>query len=132
MFVRVLLVLFGLVHLVNGLYMLIAPHTWYESVPGVTATGPFNHHFVTDIGFAFVASGVGMMMGFREGKTAAAFALAGATWPTLHALFHSWEWISQGVPADSRSMVSAAVGVMGVSFVGLVAAWLRMRTNVAR
>ena len=128
MFVRVLLVLFGLIHLINGLYMLVAPQAWYDSVPGVTATGPFNHHFIIDIGFAFAASGVGMITGFRAGQTAAAFALAGATWPTLHALFHLWEWINHGVPADVSSLVSTAIGVMAVSFVGFWAAWVRMRT----
>jgi hypothetical protein len=127
MLVRTLLALFGLFHLLGGLYMLIAPHEWYASVPGVTATGPFNHHFITDIGFAFAASGVGMMMGFRTGRVAAAFALAGATWPTLHALFHLWGWISGGVPGDSRVLLSEAFGVMLVSFLGFGLAWLQMR-----
>src|SRR5258705_13468284 len=112
MLVRTLLALFGLFHLLGGLYMLIAPHEWYASVPGVTATGPFNHHFITDIGFAFAASGVGMMMGFRDGRVAASFAMAGATWPALHGLFHLWGWMSQGVPSDTRILLSEAVGVM--------------------
>ncbi len=69
MFVRVSLAVLGLVHLLNGIYMLVAPAAWYTSVPGVTATGPFNHHFITDIGFAFAASGVGMIAGFRTGPS---------------------------------------------------------------
>ncbi|HYV89857.1 MAG TPA: hypothetical protein VFA91_14865 [Candidatus Polarisedimenticolia bacterium] len=32
--------------LFNGLAMLLAGPRWYESVPGVTETGPFNPHFV--------------------------------------------------------------------------------------
>ena len=127
MFVRVLLGLLGGFHLLNGVYMLVAPHVWYASVPGVTSTGPFNHHFVTDIGFAFAASGVGMMMGYRPGQRAAAFALAGATWPTLHALFHVWEWITGGLPADAASLISTALGVIAISFVGFAAAWVRQR-----
>ncbi len=127
MIVRVILALFGLFHLLGGLYMLVAPHEWYAGVPGVTATGPFNHHFITDIGFAFAASGVGMMMGFREGRTQAAFALAGATWPALHALFHLSEWISNGIPSDPRVLASETVGVMLVSFLGVALAALRLR-----
>ena len=34
----------------NGLFMLLAPSTWYHFVPGVTHTGPFNQHFIRDIG----------------------------------------------------------------------------------
>ncbi len=97
---RILLGLFGLLNLGNGLLMLAAPHLWYETVPGVVATGPFNHHFVIDIALAYVASGAFMLAGFSERRGAAAFALAGAAWPALHALFHILGWIADGFPAD--------------------------------
>ena len=72
-----------------------------------------------------------MMMALRAGRTAAAFALAGATWPALHALFHLWEWITEGVPADPQALISAAIGVMGVSFVGVaLAVWRLGMTRV--
>jgi predicted small lipoprotein YifL len=74
---RWLLGLLGLLQLINGLWMLLAPESWYAAVPGVTLEGPFNHHFIGDIGFAFIASGAGMLMAFRPGKTAATLALAG-------------------------------------------------------
>jgi hypothetical protein len=130
MFVRASLAVLGLVHLLNGIYMLVAPAAWYTSVPGVTATGPFNHHFITDIGFAFAASGVGMIAGFRTGRVAGAFAFAGATWPTLHALFHLWEWITHGLPSEMGPLISTAIGVMGVSFAGLALAWVRLRRDL--
>lgn len=130
MFVRASLAVLGLVHLLNGIYMLVAPAAWYTSVPGVTATGPFNHHFITDIGFAFAASGVGMIAGLRPGPTAGAFAFAGATWPTLHALFHLWEWITHGLPSEMGPLISTAIGVMGVSFAGLALAWVRLRRDI--
>jgi len=37
----------------NGLVMLLASSTWWNSVPGVPDTGPFNLHFVQDVGVAF-------------------------------------------------------------------------------
>ena len=40
----------GLFLLGNGLFMLVAPMTWYYFVPGVTDTGFFNQHFIRDIG----------------------------------------------------------------------------------
>ena len=54
---RVLLGLLGVLNFGNGLVMLATPHRWYEQVPGVAATGPFNHHFVIDIALAYCASG---------------------------------------------------------------------------
>jgi hypothetical protein len=128
---RTVLALLGAVQLINGLYMIVAPMAWYTSVPGVVDTGPMNHHFVIDIGLAFVASGVGMLMCLRRGAAAAAFALAGATWPTLHALFHVWGWIEHGFPSDTRDAVTQFVGVMVVSFAAFALAWLSARREGA-
>ncbi len=125
--IRLGLVLLGLFHLGNGLFMIVAPDSWYAAVPGVIQTGPMNHHFIVDIGLAFAASGVGMIAGWRMDPTAATFALAGATFPALHALFHVWEWIADGIPADPHILASDAVAVMGVSFLGFALAWMRAR-----
>jgi hypothetical protein len=122
--VRILLILLGIFHGANGLTMLVAPDYWYASVPGVTATGPMNHHFLTDIGLAFIASAIGLLMALRTGRTAATLALAGATWPALHGLFHLWEWIADGIPANPQQIVSDAVAVMAVSFAGFWLAWV--------
>ena len=43
----------------NGLAMLFAGLWWYGVVPGVTATGPYNPHFVRDIGAAYLVAGAG-------------------------------------------------------------------------
>jgi hypothetical protein len=39
--------------------MLIASRRWYLAAPGVTATGPFNLHFVRDIGAAYLVAALG-------------------------------------------------------------------------
>jgi len=127
MIVRILLLLLGASHIVNGLFMLIAPADWYASVPGVTATGPFNPHFILDIGMAFVASGAGLMLGARRAASAAILACAGAAWPALHALIHIDGWLMHGFPADTRIATSEAIGVVGLSALGVVLAWLRVR-----
>src|SRR5262249_36111916 len=43
----------------NGLTMLAVPVNWYAMVPGVADTGPFNPHFVRDIGVAYVVADAG-------------------------------------------------------------------------
>ena len=54
-----ILMLLGIALIVNAFWMLAGPMHWYEEVPaGVPDTGPFNPHFVRDIGCAFLAAGV--------------------------------------------------------------------------
>jgi len=125
MLARALLGLLGLINLGNGLLMLAAPHHWYEAVPGVAATGPFNHHFVIDIALAYVASGACMLAAWRTGRTAAALALAGSAWPALHALFHIVEWLAGGFPSDA---IDAGTQIVGVVLVGLIGLTLAARS----
>jgi len=127
MFVRLLLGATGLYQLVAGFIMLIDPERWYASVPGVTATGPMNHHFIIDLGLAFAASGAGMLMGLRKSPTAAAFALAGAAWPALHGLVHLWGWLSEGVPNATDVVATDLGAVMLPSFLGLALAIVAAR-----
>ena len=52
--------LLALVLGVNGLAMLFAGPWWYGVVPASPPTGPFNPHFVRDIGAAYLVAGVGL------------------------------------------------------------------------
>jgi len=125
MAVRAMLLILGLFHLGNGLVMLTAPMAWYVAVPGVSLTGSPNHHFIADIGLAFVASGVGLVLGARTGICAAAWAAAGAAWPALHGLLHIWGWFAHGFPTTGPVIVSEVVGVVGVGALGVALAWIR-------
>ncbi|MGC4060861.1 MAG: hypothetical protein QM749_08415 [Aquabacterium sp.] len=44
----------------NALFMLGAPRLWFDTIPGVPFTGPFNHHFVQDIGCAYLVCALGL------------------------------------------------------------------------
>jgi hypothetical protein len=71
----------------NGLVMLLAGSVWYGSVPGVTETGPFNPHFVQDIGIAFLVAG--LALGARAWRPRYwPAAVAGAGFLAAHALLH--------------------------------------------
>lgn len=74
----------------NGLIMLAIPSDWYVAVPGVPGTGPFNAHFVRDIGCAYVVAGVALGWGAAS-PAARPAAVAAATFLTLHALVHLWD-----------------------------------------
>ncbi|WP_157218969.1 hypothetical protein [Flavisphingomonas formosensis] len=83
--------LLGLGALANGLFMLVSPTNWYFAVPGVTTTGPFNQHFVRDIGLIFLLVGSAMLFGVARPATRVASWSAAALWLAGHALFHFWE-----------------------------------------
>ncbi|HET7889872.1 MAG TPA: hypothetical protein VFL62_26870 [Bradyrhizobium sp.] len=67
--------------------MLFAGAYWFESVPGATETGPFNPHFVQDIGAAFLTSGLALAVrAWRPVYWPAA--VAGAGFLAAHGLIH--------------------------------------------
>jgi hypothetical protein len=71
----------------NGLVMLFAGPTWWASVPGVPDTGPFNPHFVEDVGAAFLVAGLALAArAWRPAYWPAA--LAGAGFLAAHAVIH--------------------------------------------
>jgi hypothetical protein len=127
MVVRLLLAVIGVFHLANGLVMLIAPGSWAASVVHLAAPDHLHFHFIADIGMAFVASGTGLLLGARRGVTAGVFAIAGATWPFLHALIHTREWLMNGPPPAMGDLLSEGIGVILVGILGVVLSWMRFR-----
>jgi hypothetical protein len=74
----------------NGSAMLVVPANWYAMVPGVVDTGPFNLHFVRDIGIAYVVAGAALVW-FAKRPAARSAAQAGASFLVLHAAVHLWD-----------------------------------------
>jgi hypothetical protein len=71
----------------NGLAMLVAGPFWYASVPGASETGPFNPHFVQDVGVAFLVAGLALAARAWRPRYWPA-AVAGAAFLAAHALIH--------------------------------------------
>jgi hypothetical protein len=84
-------VILGLGALANGLFMLASPANWYFAVPGVTTTGPFNQHFLRDIGLIFLFIGAAFLIGAARPIYRVALWAAASLWLAGHALFHFWE-----------------------------------------
>jgi hypothetical protein len=77
----------------NGSMMLWASPTWYARVPGASETGPYNAHFVEDIGAAFFISGLALAArAWRPVYWPAA--VAGASFLAIHGLIHLVEIVS--------------------------------------
>ena len=75
----------------NGLLMLVSPLDWYFLVPGVTTTGPFNQHFVRDIGLIFLFIATALLLGAAKPQYPVILWAASTLWLGGHALFHFWE-----------------------------------------
>lgn len=84
----------------NGLFMLVAPQPWYEFVPGVTATGFFNQHFIRDIGLIQLFLGVAFGVGLAVPERRIGLWLVASLWLAAHAVFHLWE-VAVGICAPS-------------------------------
>jgi hypothetical protein len=84
---RIIAAIFALLTVLNGTLMLFDGATWYASVPGVVETGPYNPHFVQDIGAAFLVAGLALAArAWRPVYWPAA--VAGAGFLAAHALIH--------------------------------------------
>jgi peptidoglycan/LPS O-acetylase OafA/YrhL len=71
----------------NGLAMLFAGPAWYAAVPGASETGPYNPHFVQDVGAAFLVAGLALAArAWRPVYWPAA--VAGSGYLVAHALIH--------------------------------------------
>lgn len=90
----------GLGALANGAFMLVSPADWYVAVPGVTTTGPFNQHFLRDIGIIFLFLGAAFLIGAARPEYRVFLWAAATLWLSCHALFHFWE-VAAGICGPS-------------------------------
>jgi hypothetical protein len=84
---RGLATVLGATGVLNGVFMLIDGARWYDTVPGLAHTGPFNSHFVADIGAAYLVAGTALIVRAWRPRYWPA-AIAGAAFMAAHALIH--------------------------------------------
>jgi hypothetical protein len=112
---RVVAAIMGAGGAANGIFMLAAPALWYDSVPGLPHTGPFNPHFVADIGVAYIVASLALVArAWRPVYWPAA--AAGAAFMIGHALIHVLD-----VMMERTGNVSVDVWLVIVP--ALLAAW---------
>lgn len=91
---RVLAALLGIGGAANGVFMLAAPPLWYDSVPGLAHTGPFNPHFVMDIGVAYLVASLALIARAWRPRYWPA-AVAGAAFMCGHAIIHVMDVVAE-------------------------------------
>ncbi len=120
----------GTAAIANGVFMLIDPERWYLDVPGVTTTGPFNQHFVRDIGLIFLLLGGAFLVGAARPDLRVPFWGSASVWLSGHALFHFWE-VAVGICGPS-ALARDFTAVTLPALIGLaITAWAMADTRDA-
>jgi len=122
---RIALLILGTLTLLTGPYIFFAPTVFYENTPGVSMMGPFNLHFIRDVGLAFLVSGGAVIFGVLQRNRG--LAIAGALWPFLHGLFHLQIWTARGFPFDQVAGFDFAA-VIAPATAMMILAW-RLKTS---
>lgn len=86
---RFLTALLGAFHALFGAFMLIDSETWLSLMIGRDIHGPLpGQHFIYDVGFAFLASGIGFAIAALRSNLRGA-ALVACLFPAFHAAMHA-------------------------------------------
>jgi hypothetical protein len=81
--------LLGGILALNGVVMMVAAEPWYRAI--AASTGPFNAHFVRDIGAAYLAAAIALLWGMQRPAHRGPLAAIAGIFLGLHALTHLLE-----------------------------------------
>jgi uncharacterized membrane protein len=109
---RILLALLAAGLALNGLRMLFAPLDWYHALASVPHTGPFNAHFVQDVGCAYLAAALGLALGAWRPAWIVPGGLVALAFLGLHGGVHLWDAVRHAASA-AHSGVADLLGVFG-------------------
>lgn len=87
-----LLYVVGLGSTANALWMLVAPEIWFNHLPAaVPDFGPYNVHFVRDVGIAYLTVGIGLLWGASNHAARFPVTVLAAVFFTGHAAVHLFD-----------------------------------------
>ena len=122
----VVLGIFALSNLANGLWMLANPGHWYENLPAaVPDFGPLNEHFVRDIGCIFFLLGAALAVAAFVPRWRVAACVANAAFYGLHALVHIVD-TARGLVGPAHWMIDLP-GVYVPAVILIALTWLVAR-----
>ncbi len=127
-----LAILLGLALFVNGLLMLRDPLWWYGAIPTVPTTGPFNQHFVRDIGLMYVLTGVGFVVGALRPELRIAVWGAATAFHVMHGCLHLWETLVGICAPSTLAQDVPAVMTPAVLGIGLLICTVRLPSGRLR
>ena len=125
---RIVAAVLGALLAANALAMLVAPLWWYGVVPGVPSTGPFNPHFVRDIGAAYLVVVLGLGWFAARPVQGWPALVAAAAFLDLHAFIHVHDAVLS--PVCGHDLLRDLPGVFAPALIASALAVLaRPRSN---
>ena len=125
-------VLYGLAlgNVLNGLWMLVAPESWYYNIPAaVPDTGALNIHFVRDIGSAYITCGVALALAAYMPLARFGLMVVTTTFYFLHACGHIFDIAVENLP-DSHIYIDMPLVFIPVVVLLTITGWC-YRSNPA-
>jgi hypothetical protein len=117
---KILFWFFCVLSVANGLWMLAAPYAWYVALPArVPDTGPFNPHFVRDIGVTFVVLGAGFGWCATHLDRCYPVHLGLTAWFVGHAAIHAADILTGRLPYSHWGIDAPAVFLPAVLLLAL-------------
>ena len=127
-----ILAIFGGACVANALWMLAGPLQWYRELPAaVPDTGPFNPHFVRDIGCAFLAVGAALGWAAYAPRWRPPLVAIAALFLGGHALVHVYDTL-RGALGDAHWSIDAPGVYLPALVVCYAAVALRARAQPGR
>ena len=96
--IRIILYIIATFWGVTALYLWFWPNHFYNNVPGVSAMGPFNLHFIRDVALVYLMSSGALFWGVS--RNVPPVVVTGVAWSSMHALFHIYLWVTMNIPTS--------------------------------
>lgn len=126
---RIVFLLGGLGNVLNALWMLADPYGWYIGLPAaVPDFGPYNEHFVRDIGCTFMSLGVLLLSAVAAPAMGLPALVATTLFSGMHALVHVYDTARGFVAPAHWTIDFPGVYAPTLLLLGLTWAYARRRT----
>lgn len=127
-----ILVVFAVVNLANGVWMLADPKLWYTDLPArVPDFGPYNEHFVRDLGFVFLTLAGALWWAAQRPAFRLPLVVVTTAFYVFHAAGHVFDTARGYVDADHWWVDVPAVYLPALLLVPFTF-WLARRDPTAR
>ena len=121
-----LLIVMAAIGAANAVWMLASPLSWYNDLPAaVPDTGPFNPHFVRDIGIAFVTMSVAFAWAAFEPRWRTPLVVVATVFMAGHALLHFVDTVRGELDADHWLLDAPGVYLPAIVLVPIALRMLR-------
>ena len=119
--------IFAAMSAVNAIWMLVSPATWYHDLPAaVPDTGPFNAHFVRDIGVAFVTLALAFGWAAFVPRWRTPLVVMGTVFLVGHALLHCVDTLRGALDSDHWLLDFPGVYLPAIALVAIALRLLRI------